>query len=402
MSDQIDTPPAPVDYNSRDVASRNSEMFKNIARDETIPDLPEGTDVGSLPVEKKETPKEPEKKESAFDIPEELLGGKPKAEVEDLLTAEPKGQLKNENYKKLQAHAREVRDAEKKRADELQKAFDEYKSKFKDGDLPEKYAKEREEYLSRIKSHEDLIGKKYVEESQAFKDRFTNRQNNLSAQLKKAGEELGFDSAAQLLGLPLKKRMEVLADSELSPAAVGHITSLLQQHDQIEAEKSAFLENWQTQKTELDRQEQAQADSQKAKMKEHLDRAFEKTLQDITSKFAPLKKIPGNDTWNAEIDQIVQRGREMMDGNFTDEQYSEIVLAGLGAIRQNAMYERAVQLLNETRTELASLKAANPDVNGQAAKNPTNNNANNDRFDRNDSRRAFREIAGATRLNEVA
>lgn len=391
---------APVDtpYSMQDVASRHANLFSQPPPD---PELPEGTDLAQQIIQKQLAPeKKEEAKKTDNLIPDEILGKKtetPVDEWEALHNEEVKGQVKNENFKKYKEATAKKIAAERAAREALEKEYTEFKTKYSSAPDP----KEVETLRTALKEKEDLIGKKYVEESPVFREKFTARQKTIEGQLAKSIEQLGLDKGLtkQLLNSDLKKRAEILDNSEITGAAQGYITSILQQHDQIEEDRTAFLEDWQSRKAELEQQELAQTDAQKAKLKEHEDKVFQKTFESLSKTFGPLQKYEGRDEWNKGVDEILTEAKRFFDGEFTTEEYAELAIAGVAAKRQNAMLEHVIKLLKESQAENESLKAAGPSVPGYNGKPPkADASMNNERFDRNDAMRAFRNIP---RENEV-
>jgi hypothetical protein len=401
---QIEPPPV---YNQQDVASRHAELFKNLPTGETAPEA--GTDLAEVAAQQLSKKSEPEKKaEKSADvsgIPDEILGKetpKEQDEWEKLHGEEVKGHVKNENWKRYkEATGKKVGSLEQQLAAK-EKELIEYKSKFREDAVPEKVAKEIELYQTKLKEREDELGKIAVERSPMFKEKFTNRQESLVSQIKKAGEELELESATQLIGMSLKKRLEILSESSLSPAAQGHISSLLREHDQIEMDKGAFLADWESRKTEMEQQEQAQSDSQKARMKEHEDAIFNKTLEALAENFAPLKKVEGREDWNKGRQEIIEAAKAFFDGEFSTESFAEVVLTGFAGKRLGQINDHLIKQVREMKAELESLRAANPDVPDARQRTPEDGSKDGSRFTRNDAHKAFRDIVGAARLNEVS
>lgn len=324
------------------------------------------------------------------DIPPELLGitkETPKPE-EDIFTIEPKGQLKNENYKRLQAEARTRIEAEKAEKAAIKKELEELRSRYTDDYVPEKISKELEyERKTRIEREEEL-GRIAVERSPLFKQQFTAKQDGLFRQLQKTGEELGLhkDIAAQLIHSSATKRFELLEDLEINGAAKGYISSLLQQHDQVETDKATFLEDWKGKAEQMQRDQEAQTNAEKAKLKAYEDKVFDSTLERLSKTFAPLRKIEGNDKWNQGIDNDIAVARKFHDGEFTTEEFDEVILAGVGAKRLYSMYEKVLGMYQESAKELAGLKSASPSAPPPGSKPPIDD----------DSKLSFEERAKRT------
>lgn len=309
-------------------------------------------------------------------IPNEILGIEtPKAdenEIDKLLSEEPKGQLKNQNYKNLQEKARAEITREREQRTLIQKELEEVRSKLNADFVPEKIQKQLEEYQTKLKEREEELGKIAVERSPMFKERFTNKINGVGNQLKKTAEELGLDAdlVPRLLASSIKRRVEILGDTELNGAGVGLITNLLQQHDQLNSEKDEFLTDWQSKAAEMERTQREQTDAEKAKLKEYEDRRFNLVLENMAKSYAPLKKIEGNEEWNKGVDEAVSTAKRFFDGHFSDDEFAEIVLAGAGAKRQGAMFEKLKAMYSEVVKERDGLRAASPSAPPVGSKPP--------------------------------
>jgi hypothetical protein len=405
-----ESPVVPETFNAQETASRHSELFKNLDTPQE-PVVPVGTDLAELA--NKGISVAPEKKEQVKEkvddsgIPPEMLGEEKPTEQDDwekLHNEEVKGHLKNENWKRYkEATGKKVQSLQEER-DSIKKELESVRGKLNADYVPEQVQKRLERAESLLKEREEELGKIAVERSPAFQEKFTKRQESLSGQLEKTIDELGLDKsiASQLIHSSLKKRVETLDGLELSASGQGYITSLLQQYDQVSSEKDSFLSDWQNQKAQMEQEEFARTDAEKARLKEQEDRIFNIKLEAMAKTFAPLRKVEGNDAWNAGVDEIISTAKKFYDGQFTNEEFSEIVLAGAGAKRLGVINERLIADNRKLAAENASLKAANPDVNPADGKVTAPNGKNSERFDRADAQRAFREIVSAPRHNEVA
>lgn len=399
MPDALDTVisqvPEPVahSFKENDVLERYKEGFAP---------KPEPAVEAAPVVETPKTEATPAPSAKSDDIPDEILGiAKTPVvdELDKLLTEEPKGHVKNENFKNLQAKAKARIEAEQAEKAQIRKELEEVRSKLNADFVPEKIQKRLEQAESLLKEREEELGKLAVERSPMFKERFTKRKDSLSVQLEKTIEQLGLDKnvSKQLVHSDLKKRVEILDNLELTASGQGYITSLLQQHDQVSSEEGDFLSDWQTKKAQMEQEEAALSDAQKAKRKEMEDRTFEATREAMSKTFAPLRKIEGNDAWNAGVDEAISTAKRFYDGQFTDEQFSEIVLAGAGAKRLGAMYERLKGMYDETAKENASLKAASPSAPPPGSKPPVIDDSKLTQEER--FKRTFDQIVGTASNN---
>jgi hypothetical protein len=325
-------------------------------------------EVTPNPEPKVATPKkeEPAKAKDESEIPESVLGikapVKKEAEELDLLTAEPTGPLKHENYKKLQAQARARVEAEKAARDKIVAEFEEYKGKYKADAVPEDFKKRHDEISARLTQREEELAKIAVERSDMFRERFTNKQSSIVQSLKKTGEELEIkqDTISQLLAASGKRRFEILEEIDATSSAKAYLTSLLKDHDQLEADKETFLSDWKSKAAEMEETERQRADAQKARMKEHEDKLFDEKWNELSGKLSALQRVEGNDKWNAGIDQIKAEAKRYMEGDFEPGEFAHNIIAGLTAERIGAINQVLHSKLNTALAEIENLKAASP------------------------------------------
>jgi len=394
-------PQGPVtepNFSPQDTASRFTEVFKNLPGNE-----PEAIIDTTKP--------EPEVKAPAQkgDIPDELLGIEPSKPAENqdewdqLHNEEVKGQVKNENFKRYKDATGKKVSALQAELDKIKKEAEELKGRYSDDYVPEKVSKELELERKLRMEREEELGRIAVERSPMFKERFTAKQEGLFKQLQKTADELSLDkdTASQLIHSSGAKRFALLDEMDINAAAKGYISSLLQQHDQVESDKESFLSNWQEQQAKHESETALQKNAEKAKLKEYEDKVFNSTLDTMSKTFAPLRKIEGNEDWNKGVDEAIAQARNFHDGNFTTEEFDEVVLAGVGAKRLYGMYEKVVGMYRAEKARADSLQSASPGISPVDGKTPTEHEGNSERFDRADAHRAYRAIANAPRLNEV-
>lgn len=359
LSQVIAVVPEPVSFKEGDVMERWKDGFG--PKEEVA--------APALEVKPKEEP--PVVKTG--EIPPEILGVEPvKAQEPDLLNEEPKGQLKNENYKRLQAYAKTQLEAERAEKAELKKQIEANQAKLKDDYVPEGLAKRIEQYEAALKEREEELSKVAVERSSTFKERFTVRQDGLFKQLQKTAQELGLDGdlASQLVHSGGKKRFDLLEDLEINGSAKSYLTSLLQQHDQVEADKAEYLADWKTRSAELEQQTLAQQDKEKSRVKALEDKAFQDVQAEMAKKSAYLRPIEGNEEWNKTLEADIASAKAMFDGDFTPHAFAEMVLAGARAKTQGKMMDTLIEKYRAVIKENGELKAASPSTPPPGAKAP--------------------------------
>src|SRR5688572_14276527 len=172
--------------------------------DAPVPVIPEGNSDADVMARFRETmakstPTEPEPEvkpapakeaktpDGKLDIPDEFFG-ETKTEEDEfdrMMKEEVKGQIKNENYKRF-------KEATSAKVSKLMKELEETRSKIpKDDYVPEKTAKQLEALQKSLQEREELISRKYIEETPEFRERFIQRKETVTKQLSKLGKELG-------------------------------------------------------------------------------------------------------------------------------------------------------------------------------------------------------------------
>lgn len=314
----------------------------------------------SVHFEKKEPePEKTEKVESG--IPDEFLSDKKSEdEYDTLIKEEPKGPVKHENYKKFQAAA-------DKKVQALLKELEETKGKLpKDDYVPEKVSKQLEDLSKRLQEKEDLISRKYVEESPAFKEKFIQRKESIVNRLNKAAKdfELSDRVVKSLLATDsLKERAEILDDAGLGTAGASTVSTILNDYDSVESERSDYLNNWRTHKVELEEQEQKLRDEDTVLRGKYLEKAFDEVRDSMAEKYSILSKIPGNNEWNSLVEKDFTTAKENLFKKLTDHEVSEMSIAAQASTRMAKMLEDMIGKYKVMARELEEVKAANPSMN---------------------------------------
>jgi hypothetical protein len=315
--------------------------------------------TGESIVPKEQKPEEKKKVEGKTDIPDEFFGesAPQEDEFDRLMKEEVKGQVKNENFKRF-------KDATAAKVAKLTKELEETRGKLpKDDYVPEKTAKQLETLQKRRDELEELVNRKYVEESPEFKEKFTSEREAVVKGLNRLGKDLGVpeDVIHQLLGSSPKRQIEILDGLDLSANASSRINALLEQHEQINVKQADYLSDWKTRKGELEESQRAAEDKEKTRIKGLYDRAFEDVLSDVTKNNPLFQTKDGNDNWNNQTKELIEEARKYFNAeNSTPHKDAEMFLAGVAARRATAMMDKAISLYRETKKELDEMKAAGP------------------------------------------
>ena len=311
-----------------------------------------------VPKEKVTEKKVESKTDGKTEIPDEFFGDTPQEdEFDKLMKEEVKGQVKNENFKRF-------KDATAAKVAKLTKELEETRGKIpKDDYVPEKTAKQLEALQKRRDELEELVNRKYVEESPEFKEKFTTEREAVVKGLNRLGKDLGVpeDVIHQLVNSSPKRQIEILDGLDLSSNASSRINALLEQHEQINEKQANYLSDWKARQGEIEEHQRAAQDKEKAKIKGLYDKAFEDVLSDVTKNNPLFQTKDGNDNWNNQTKEMIEEARKhFWAEDSTPHKDAEMFLAGVAARRAVAMFEKAKDLYAATKKELDELKAAGP------------------------------------------
>jgi len=312
-----------------------------------------------VPKEKITEKKVEGKTDGKTEIPDEFFGDTTKEpdELDKIIGDVKSGKITNKNFK----HLAELYD---KRLEAKEKELTDVRSKLpKDDYVPEKTAKQLEALQKRRDELEELVNRKYVEESPEFKEKFTTEREAVVKGLNRLGKDLGVpeDVIHQLVNSSPKRQIEILDGLDLSSNASSRINALLEQHEQINAKQADYLSDWKARKGELEEHQRAAEDKEKVRIKGLYDKAFEDVLSDVTKSNPLFQEKAGNDNWNNQTKELIEEARKYFNAeNSTPHKDAEMFLAGVAARRAVAMFEKAKDLYASTKKELDELKAAGP------------------------------------------
>lgn len=316
-------------------------------------------------------------------IPKELMGQlkeEKKVETEEpLVTEEERNAVKGgarANFDKLEKAAQTRIAAERAANEALRKELAEAKS-GKPTDT-EQLAKEAKEHRERADELQARLERAAYLQSPKY-EKFGTEE---SAELKLAkgfleGGEVNpaiIEAAAQTQGA---HRMKIMRDAGMDSETIAAVSPYLARVDAIRRERDQSVDAWKTErtldqsrlKTQQDQQEQAQRAQEKAVYDEVMSKA--KAMPAFT-------RVDGNDKWNALVDQNYKEAEEFAQGRKPLAELFELGFNGVANRTTQLMNQELTKQLNEVRTELSRLKAAQPSVGktGEAeAKKPTSETA---------------------------
>lgn len=329
--------------------------------------------------EKKPEEKKPEVvvNDGTEDFPEQLITGKKPeekkeelSEFEKVMEAEPPDRLSKEgkiNWKLVRDAARtaaQERDAVRKELADL---------RAKASNAPdEATAAELKVLRERTKELESVVEKSHFEKSPRFQQ-FLNREAQQIEGAKKYLEGSTIDPnvielAAKAVG---KKRIDILKDAGADAEIIAAITPYLAQYDSIQSDKAHALENHKQIIEQDSVNQRRDAEAKAAQERENEDKVFKSVGENVSKTFEPFQKVDGNEKWNAQVDRLNAEAREFFSGDMPIEKVAEIAYYGVGAKVIHEMNHRLRAKLQSANAEIASLKAAQPSVNGTESKETT-------------------------------
>lgn len=314
-------------------------------------------------------------------IPDELLGDKPKAEVDpdaNLLDAEPVGPLKHENFKKVQARAKQEIAAAKKEAADMAAKIKEFEGRGSD----DKTKAEIDQLRKDRQEMEAALERLAFERSPKFQKQFVAREKATLDRATKAFTDAGGEAALlpEILAASPARRFAMLDELEISASGKQYVISVLSEHDAIQSEKAAALaesrERLNQWETEEKAQQEAAASQRTVEMKKLLDR----TIIETAAEFEPFRKVDGNDAWNAEVDARIAEVTRIAVGESTEKEIIQKIARGVAADRIHQMFKTVRDENKALRARNAELEAAQPGAGGRAP--AVNGNANETAEDR--------------------
>jgi len=303
------------------------------------------------------------------EFPSELVEGKkedkkPEEDPDAIYRDEPKGPVKHEHFKNVQTRALQDVTAARSEAESLRKEMANLKAEG-GGKLPEEHVKAFDALKAERDALLERLGQSDYQNTPEFQSKFTSKEKQIVAALTETADAAGADKemVASLLHLPLKRRMAMLDEADLSPSARSRIDTLLVRHDELQSDKAEELANWKTNATA--RQQEVQAKEQARQAAD--ERQYEEAFKEITTELfetEPFRMIEGNEKWNAVAEKNRANAAEIVKGNLSAK---AVVRAAVHA----AGYETLLGMFRQVqgRNRDMAVRLAKYEKNGAAPKN---------------------------------
>ncbi len=371
---------------SKGIFNQAMEEAKNASPEETPTEVstPESKIEPTLE-EKQEATPEPEKgttddkkvelpsetTASKANLPEELLTGvKPEPKIDDAIAeidamVLPKNAKPEQvaSFSKLKEQSKKVIEEKLARINELESKTSESTSRVEIEAASER-VKAAE---AKAKEFEATIERLAFTESPKFKQMLNDETATLTAA--KAyfeGTEINPDIIEYAARLSGAKRIQVLTEAGADPNIVAAVSPYLAQFDSIQRHKAGALENWKVEAAQQSEAYKSQQEVQLQQRRKAEDEVWTQTVHEL-SDLVPLRKFEKNDSWNSRADELLQKAKQVYNGDGVD--LKEVATKLLKGEAYDALDEVRIAIteeLNKVLKENARLKSAKPGAsNGQ-------------------------------------
>ncbi len=347
------------------------------------PDAGQPTPIGQQPK------KEPAaKKEVDSELPDVVLHGvkapakevkkadeyQPTEEDLKLLEERPTGQIKHDHFERIQKAANFKIKAEQARVAEYEAKLKDFETKAKAPAVLDEESKARvAEYEQKVKERDELLARIAYQETEGYKDDFTIPEKRIVDGMKSTVQKLGVeeDVVDSLLHMSEAKRYKALDELDIPESARSALATKLVQYDDLQADKakalsasSKNLTEWQAQ------QKSAEEKAQKQRMDEEA-RIFMQVGQKMAEVHEMYAPIPGDNKWNAGIEERKQSALQYLHGEKSWTDLCEVVYEGLAA---KAQHEEIVVPLRKhvakLEERLSKMTTASPGLTPSGPKAP--------------------------------
>jgi hypothetical protein len=353
---------AETNFNSFEAAFQKAvEANPAPAENDAIPQQP--TAPASEPKAKAVPAGASPQEESEF--PPEMMGKEPAAteqakdDLDEIQPSAKMGQESRSNFDKLKSIAKEARVERDRFKAELEAA------KSKPAIVADSEALKQAH--DRLREMEQTLERSNFQMSPKFKAIITEKNQAIEdAKAYVVGSDIDpavIEMAARVTG---PNRVKILRDAGIDPETIASISPYLAHADRKERESAAAMEQSASLRQEWELQEQQRAEQQKAQIRAEEDRVYSEVGKRVSEVFAPFKKVPGAEKWNAQVESLSAEAKEFFNGKMTVDRMAEIAYYGVGAKVVDKMYNALKGENKALRDQLAKLTAAQPSSAGSS------------------------------------
>lgn len=314
-----------------------------------------------------EKPVEQPPKETAPEIPDEVLTGqktgKPKEDEDDIPTPEfrkPETRKHWDDLKGRYTVAKTKLQTAEARLAELEK---------KAGQAADssKYDEQIKAAENRIKELETTIERTAFQESPRYKGLLAKENGSIEAA---KGYLDGMDIPKRVIDIAASQsgadRLKTLKEAGADAETIAAVMPYLAHADTIRAEREAALAGYKEEHAREMAAEAQRREAETAQQKEKDATIFKGALDFAAKEFFPFRKVEGHDAWNAEVEKTIERARAIFEGgDLPDADVAMVAIRAAGYEVQQGIIGRLQNRLKELQTENATLKAAQPDIHGK-------------------------------------
>lgn len=247
------------------------------------------------------------------------------------------------------------RDEFKTKAAELEAKIKELESRPQTKGNDDKIA----EYEKRMKDLENELGRSNFGNSpkiQAFAS-----QEKLQVDAAKSyldgddAQQAAVETASNLTG---QKRLRALVDSGMNSETVAAVSAHLARVDDIRAQKTAAMNNWQQEAKAFEQEQQTEKLRADQQRKEFEETVFKTVLDKSIPKLEGLQKVDGYEDWNQGVEGRIATIKRLYNGQADLPEIAEVIAKGVAYDAKDQLYANLYGKYQTVAQELASLKAA--------------------------------------------
>ena len=260
------------------------------------------------------------------------------------------------------AHAAEQK---AKRAEALEKNVSELQEKLKSA-TDNGEVKALREQLEKL---DEIVQKNALTEHPKFKAAFDNQiADKVAIAKKQVGDEKAAAEVEALLSLPEtaqrnRRLNEILG--ELEPVEQGKFSKAIADVDELNAKKTAELNNWRINKTKLSEMAAAEAEQATAAKQMTVDAALKLVLPKFTDNEKGIelfRTVEGNDEWNKSVEERIENVKKIVSADLSKQDVAEMAAWAMGGAQYRNLFLAQRALVTKLQEEIASLRGGEPDL----------------------------------------
>jgi hypothetical protein len=205
------------------------------------------------------------------------------------------------------------------------------------------------------------------QESPAFHEKFTAREERLRGVAEKIFEDVGADKSilSQALAMSGKRRDEFLDEQDIGATTKARLASVLGQLDVLADERTADVATSREKLSTMRAQEMAQQKAAEERQTAEEKSVLQGILKTASETGIAFRKVEGNDAWNKAVEERLEMVNQLAFGNNDIKTVMEHAVAAveakvIGRLNEKLMAENAA-----LREKVAGMSAVEPGMNGR-------------------------------------